>query len=707
MSLYPPMIFTPSQVKVLGAILDTFLGPLTAAEEAELEKEMQDGETRHQVTPSQVHQIAQLSATSLGLVQVVTDFFSLYASPEKRSDLLRILDLLGSRSGILLTGHWTPFDQLPQQTREQVMLRWKTSTFTAFRNLYKVLSNLCLFNAYSRKTSSLIASIGHDGASGDVFFEQHPDYDPIEHERIPLMAIRDGLSFDVVVVGSGAGGGVAAAELAKHGLTVLVIEKGKYFHQSEMVHVEEECYKNMYDTGTATTSSDGSIQCLAGSTLGGGTAVNYLVSLKPQHFVREEWVKQGLPYFASTQFNRDLDTVFDRIGASQENLLDTKTNQKFEKGCEELGYHIEKVHVNTGGKPHHCSRCMMGCKAGIKNSTANTWLKDALHTGRAQFLDQTRVIRVLTAGQKAVGVECQLLTNNNGNRQTIKIGAKRVIVACGALRTPSLLRASGLRNPNIGRYLHLQPILFTFGVYDEPIRQSDGPLITRVCNASDDCHGDSYGAKIEEGVTLPGGLASKLPWLGSAQHKTLMLKHKSVLSLINVVRDKDSVGVVQFDPHTYYNDNGNPVYDYTLSKHDAHSMLVSVERSIKILVASGAREVYTSQSDVPPFKFTQDEMSCTDNPRFIKWLNVARKAGLSAISTPLISVHQLGSCRMGTHPKSSVVQSTGETWEVKNVFVADGSIFPTAVGVNPMVTIEALALHVSRQVLASFKSSHL
>lgn len=301
----------------------------------------------------------------------------------------------------------------------------------------------------------------------------------------------------------------------------------------------------------------------------------------------------------------------------------------------DLGYHIEKVYVNTGGKAHHCSRCMMGCKSGIKNSTANTWLLDALKHG-ARFLDRTLVTRIITndRGTKAVGVECQI----HDSQQSVVIKAKKVIAACGALRTPGLLKSSGLSNNNIGKHLRLQPIMFGFGFFDENIRQSDGPLISRVCNTSDDCHGDNYGAKIEEGLMLPGGLASKIPWFGAAKHKELMLRHKSVVSFLNVVRDKDSVGVVNYD-----NSNPNPVYEYALSKHDAKSLTICIERNMRILAAAGARELFTSQTNVEGFAFKEDETSSADNPRFNQWLERVNKAGISAISTPLVSVHQLGS----------------------------------------------------------------
>lgn len=278
----------------------------------------------------------------------------------------------------------------------------------------------------------------------------------------------------------------------------------------------------------------------------------------------------------------------------------------------------------------------MGCKSGIKNSTANTWLLDALEHG-ARFLDRTLVTQIVTndhSKKKAIGVECQI----HDSQQCVFIRAKKVVVACGALRTPGLLKASGLSNSNIGKHLRLQPILFGFGFFDENIRQSDGPLISKVCNVSDDCHGDNYGAKIEEGLMLPGALATRLPWYGAAKHKEMMLRHKSVTSFVNVVRDKDSVGVVGYNDKT-----NNPVYDYALSKHDAKSLTISIERNMRILAAAGARELYTGQANMEGFTFNEDEESSADNPRFNQWLKRVSKASISAVSTPLMSVHQLGS----------------------------------------------------------------
>jgi hypothetical protein len=280
---------------------------------------------------------------------------------------------------------------------------------------------------------------------------------------------------------------------------------------------------------------------------------------------------------------------------------------------------------------------MFGCKAGIKNSTANTWLLDAMRNG-AQFLDRTLVTQVLTTdrGNKAIGIECHV----HDSAQVTTIKAKQVIISCGSMRTPNILRRSGLSNPHIGRNLHIQPIIFNFGLYNEPINQNEGPLMTRVCNVSENCHGDNYGVKIEEGPMLPGTLATRLPWLGAAKHKELMLRHKHILTLLNVVRDKDSIGIIKYDKNSQ---DDRPIYDYTLSKHDEISVITGVEKTMNILVTSGARELYSSQANVEPFIFNDNEESRIDNPRYIKWLDTVRKAGILRVSTPLNSVHQLGS----------------------------------------------------------------
>ena len=289
--------------------------------------------------------------------------------------------------------------------------------------------------------------------------------------------------------------------------------------------------------------------------------------------------------------------------------------------------------VNTGGHPHYCSRCMYGCQAGIKHSTANTWLLDAMRNG-AHFLDETKVTKITTQNNKATGVICYV----HGSEYPITIKAKRVVSSCGAMRTPHLLRNSGLKNPNIGKHLKLHPIVFNFGLFDKPVNQTEGPLMTRVCNVSENFQGDYYGVKIEEGHLLPGVLSIRLPWLNAVDHRELMLKHKNIATLLNVVRDKDSIGVIDFNPNAA---DDRPVYNYFLSKHDEISVVEGIVKTMHVLASSGARKLYTTQANIKPFAFKENEESDVANPRFIRWIERVRNAGILSASSPLTSVHQM------------------------------------------------------------------
>lgn len=283
---HPGLELSSTQYETLAAICDTFLAQLSSTEEERIQKKIHHSGVVYEASTDQVKELANYSASSLHVPDNVIEFLSNTVDTKKRADLIRVLNLLGTKSGsLLLTGYFSPLSKLSRLEREQVMLNWRTSKFQAFRTMFASFSLLTLFNSYKVTNSPLGKCIGYDSAHGDQFFETHQDYNPIEHPRIPMMstaeATRHNLEFDVIVVGSGAGGGVAAAELSLAGHSVLVIEKGRYYHQSEMVIEEEKAYINMYDGGGSPfTAENGSVYCLAGSTLGGGTALNYLVSLK-------------------------------------------------------------------------------------------------------------------------------------------------------------------------------------------------------------------------------------------------------------------------------------------------------------------------------------------------------------------------------------------------------------------------------------------
>ncbi|KAI8146689.1 hypothetical protein BJV82DRAFT_599460 [Fennellomyces sp. T-0311] len=663
------------QRKVLAAIADTFVAPLTATEIDQLN----DRYAASDSTDYAHYSGATAQPFTVELIQQLR--------PEKQQQLYMVLNVLATKAGTFaLTGHMKKFTEIPQHDREKILLRWRDSKLPPLNLLFKTFSVLCIHSVYRNPDCVAFGPMGYTSS------HEEPTAMETLPERLPMLDTVPS-TVDVIVVGSGAGGGVCAAELSKAGYSVLVLEKGKYYHESEFVLNERTGFINLLDEAGFLITEDGKAQVLAGSTFGGGTAINWCASLKPQHFVREEWAyKFGLKHFISPEFESDLNRVYDRIGATTSGIKHNRPNQLLLEGCQKLGYHVADVPQNTSGRSHECNFCFYGCKHGVKNSTTNTWLRDASANG-AQFLDQTQVTRVLVENKKAVGVECVR------DNQRFEIRAQRVVVAGGTVNTPGLLKRSGLTNKHIGRHLRLHPATCVYGVFDTPINMHEGSILTTVSNVADNSSADGYGAKIEVPCQHAASFLALMPWRGSLAHKQMALKYRHVMPLVVIGRDKDSKGEV------YDNARGEPCVTFHLSRHDRKTMVTGMDRAINILVASGAREIYTLQYGIEPFVFHSQEESRIDNPRFIQWRQDVARYGLPGNGiSGIFSAHQMGTCRLGISPKASATQPTGETWEVKDLYVADASLFPSASGVNPMVTIEAVALHVATGIAQKKKS---
>jgi hypothetical protein len=274
-----------------------------------------------------------------------------------------------------------------------------------------------------------------------------------------------------------------------------------------------------------------------------------------------------------------------------------------------LGLSIKTVPQNTSGRPHHCGKCYTGCSSGIKNSTTNTWLKDAAFHG-AKFLDLTRVSHVLIKNGKAVGVQCFI----HGNQQSHTIYSKTVVVAGGALHTPSLLIKSGLTNSNIGKDLRLHLSTFCVGIYNEEINQTEGSLLTSVCDSFENVEGTHHGFKVECFTNGLGAFSCMLPWDGTAKHKERMLRYRNAVITFAMMHDKDSKCSVKYDAHDCID------VSFMLSRHDAANLKEGIVQMAKIQVAAGARQIHISLYPGNSFEFEKDEVSSADNQSFLKWI---------------------------------------------------------------------------------------
>src|SRR3954447_633297 len=275
------------------------------------------------------------------------------------------------------------------------------------------------------------------------------------------------LEADTVIVGSGAGGGVIAGTLAKQGQKVVVLEMGNYYNEADFTQLELPGYQTMYWRGGPTPTADLNITLLAGSTLGGGTVINWTNSLKTKPHVREQWAREhGLEGVDGPDFDRHLDAVCQRLSVNDGCSDFNKTHQKMREGAEALGWSFKTILRNTDPSkydPATAGYLGFGDVTGSKQSTQKTYLQDAVDHG-AEVVVNTFVERVLTENGRAAGVEG---VHPNGR---VTIRAPRVVVAAGALESPGVLLRSGIGGPAAGDYLRLHPAWAFLGSYGEDMQ---------------------------------------------------------------------------------------------------------------------------------------------------------------------------------------------------------------------------------------------
>ncbi|KAK7309458.1 hypothetical protein RJT34_06206 [Clitoria ternatea] len=504
---------------------------------------------------------------------------------------------------------------------------------------------------------------------------------------------------DAVVVGSGSGGSVVAGVLAKAGYKVLVLEKGGYSARNNLSLLEGPTMDQMYLSGGLVATDDMGVFILSGSTVGGGSAINWSACIKtPQHVCKEWCDKLGLELFESELYREAIDAVCDKMGVQSEIEDEGFNNAILRKGCQEMGYPVNTIPRNSA-PDHYCGWCCMGCKDGRKKGTSETWLVDLVKSGNGAILPGCEAIKVLHKEKEgrdrkvAHGVAFEF--EYKGTKDICVVESKITIVACGALSTPALLKRSGLKNKNIGRNLHLHPVTMAWGYFpDAPASDSqvwpeaykksyEGGIMTAMSTVVAEFEESGYGAVIQTPALHPGMFSVVMPWISGVDIRDRMQKFSRTAHIFALARDQGS-GTVN-SPHRI---------SYQLADVDEEKLSKGIEKVLRILAAAGAEEIGTHHNKGKTLKVK--EVSYHEFEKFVK---EESSRPLTDLTTPLCSAHQMGSCRMGTNSKQSVVNQTGETWEVEGLYVADTSVFPTALGVNPMVTVQAIAYCTAQSVL--------
>lgn len=648
------------------------------------------------------------------------------------------LTLLSTRAGtIALSGYVGPFTQLDRLTREKVILGWLTSRLTLLRMASAGLKGIILL-VYYRNHQPAWEAIGYpDGRADDwtrptqggEVTPPTPVYDyKFENDKIAAQATGSEIIVDteVLVIGSGSGGGVAGSYLAQRGIRTLIVDKGIYLHPDKVVGREDQGYSLLYEGEGILPSENGSINILAGSTFGGGSSINWSASLKPRHFVRRTWAeKYGVPYYNSPYFTSDLNAVCTRMGVAVAPIRHNIGNSLLALGAQRAGHPVEPVPQNSGGHTHYCGKCQLGCISGHKQGGIVSWLKDAAEAGAA-FMTNCYVERILfDKNKRAIGA----LATVDGRKIKI-LAAKGVVVASGSLQTPALLlRSPELKtNKMIGQTLRLHPATVVTGYYNFPIKPWEGGLLTMVDNSAEMVDKDGWGCKIEVIASSPSIHAAFNNFASAKEHKSRMLQYSHSYTMVIICRDRDGGRVV-------LDEKGLARVDYTISSFDQRSLVQGILRGADAHLMAGAEVIGTAQTAVPAFvasslssakpptngapvlppppsdsiytETTQVPATFTpvqtvprdlNDPAYKEWQKKVSAAGAQPYILSMGSAHQMASCRMGANPKMSALDPEGRVWGAKNLWVADASAMCEASGVNPMITAMATARGVARNV---------
>lgn len=733
---------------IADAFVPHFEGPEAAAIIASLPKTATDRQRELAATfardgfkdhPELIHDLAYQARSSL--------------STKTLGDINLLLTILSTRAGTFaLTGHLTPFPDLSAPQREAAIQRWANSPLTLLQKAAAGFKGLSFLVFYRFNQTAWEATGYSDGPAEDwkqateAQDKEEALYNyQFENEKIAQYGASNSskgdpevsISTDVLVIGSGSGGGVVSSYLAQKGIRVLVAEKGYYLKPEEMKGREDQGYPEMYEGGGLIVSEDGSINVIAGSTFGGGTTINWSASLKPRHFVREAWGRRfGLPYFLSPLFTNDLNAVCHRMGVSTRAIKHNTANSLLALGAQRAGQPVEAVPQNTGGHVHYCGKCQLGCVSGHKQGGTVTWLRDAAESGNTSFVQNCNVERILfdDSQRRAIGAIAVV----DGRR--VRIDApKGVVCSSGSIQTPALLlRSPELKfNRQIGKHLHLHPTTVVSGFYDFPVNPWQGGLLTMVSNGAEIVDPAGWGCKIEVIASSPSLHAAFSPYNSPAQHKSDMLKYNHGFELIIIARDREG-GEVTVD------EDGVARINYTISKHDQETLTQGILRACDIHMMAGASKIGTVQRNVPMFEpgVTPSQSlsntikqsphtaptiseSCKDeqgrvlpestaipststpveavprnlsDPAYVAWRAQVAKVGAQPYTLPIGSAHQMGSCRMGSAPRNSAVDPEGHVWGTQNLWVADASTLPEASGVNPMITTMATSRGIARNI---------
>lgn len=488
------------------------------------------------------------------------------------------------------------------------------------------------------------------------------------------------LEADVIIVGTGAGGGIAAEMLSGAGLRVVMVEEGRYRRPEEIPLREPWSLSRLYREGGAMPTRDGALTVVQGRTVGGSTVVNWTSSFRTPAQTLVHWHDEhgieGLgeddlaPWFEAIEARLNISAWHDH----------NRNNQLLAEGAQKLGWRHAPIHRNVRDCAGH-GYCGLGCPVSAKQSMDVTAIPEALDHG-AVLVTRVRADRLVVRGTRVTGVEAVVLDERGlaptGRR--VHLHAPWVVVAAGAIQSPALLLRSRVPDPHarIGRRTFLQLHNYSLSFMAEAIQPFYGAPQSIYTNQFTWRDGVTGRAGFNMEVVGAQPVVSMSFWKGlgtGMADYARRLPHLHIL--VSQIRDgfhEDSQGGI-----VRLRRDGAGVLDYPLNAFIHDGIRSSYLAMAECQFAAGAESVHPASSDATAYR---------------SWSQARAGIGSLKLRSPNVyvnSTHPLGGCAMGGDPRTSVVSADGRHHHLDNLYVIDGSVFPTSLGVNPCESIYALA----------------
>ncbi|MGB4267839.1 MAG: GMC family oxidoreductase [Spirochaetota bacterium] len=483
---------------------------------------------------------------------------------------------------------------------------------------------------------------------------------------------KNNFDADVCIIGSGAGGAVVAYELAVIGYSVVVVEEGGYFTTKDYNGKPLNNMKAMWrQAGSTVSFGIPPISIPTGKCVGGTTAINSATCFRtPEHIIKQwnENVRVDINY-------KNLEPYFEKV----EKIINVtelpwdilgNCAKIVKRGADALGLHCKPLKHNVKNC-RGCGTCQFGCVEGAKQSAEVSYIPLALRYNTT-LLTHCKAEKIHFKGNKADSVECRVYNDRAESVASCTIKAKIIVCACGTMITPLLLKKSGVKNKHLGKYLQIHPCSRVVALMDEEVKGWVG--------VSQGAYIDDYASEgiMLEGIFVhPSILTASLPGVGKEFWN--LSEQFSKIAAFGVMVHDTTEGTVFGNTHM-------PLSEYFINRKDTDTLKKGIVYLSEVFFAAGAQKIFT------PITHYSILTSMDDVQRL-------KEASVKQSDIPeIFAFHPLGTCRMGGDSNRGVVDSYGKCFNTDNLYVADGSIVPTSLGVNPQITIMALSTRIAEKI---------